>query len=211
MVGGSAGVAIAGAPSREELEDAVASTGIAGPVIFVLLYILLTVFLFPGAILTAAGGALFGIALGTVLAVAGATLGATAAFLVGRRLGRTQVEQIAGKRVGAIDRWIERNGLVAVLYTRLIPLVPFNALNYAAGVSAVRLRDYVVGTAVGVVPGAFAYAALGGSFDDPTSPEFVAAAALVLVLAVGGPLVDRMLKRRGRGTPDEADDQADTV
>ena len=84
-----------------------------------------------------------------------------------------------------------------MLYLRLFPIVPFNALNYAAGVTAVTRRDYVVGTAIGIVPGAFAYAALGGSIDDPTSPAFLGAVGLVVALAVAAPLVNRFLGRRG--------------
>ena len=83
--------------------------------------------------------------------------------------------------------------------TSLFPIVPFNALNYAAGVTAVTRRDYVVGTAIGIVPGAFAYAALGGSIDDPTFPAFLGAVGLVVALAVAAPLVNRFLGRRGPG------------
>lgn len=100
----------------------------AGPIVYVAMYALLTVLLFPGTLITAAGGALFGAALATPLTVVGATIGATAAFLIGRRLGRDQVEQIAGRRIGAADRWLSRRGLLAVLYLRLFPIVPFNAL-----------------------------------------------------------------------------------
>lgn len=76
-----------------------------------LLYVALTVLLFPGAVITAAGGALFGALLGTGLTLIGATIGATASFLLGRRLGRAQVERIAGRRIGALDAWLARRGL----------------------------------------------------------------------------------------------------
>lgn len=191
---------------RGDLEEIVNEAGVAGPLLFVALYAVLTVLLFPGAVMTAAGGVLFGVAVGTALAVVGATVGASAAFLVGRRLGRKQVEEIAGKRIGGLDRWLERRGLVAVLYVRLIPVIPFNALNYAAGVTGVRARDYVIGTAVGIVPGTFAYAALGGSLDDPLSPAFIGALVLVIVLAVGVPFVNRRLRARGKGAPEPDDD-----
>lgn len=203
LLAASLGVVLTGGPSRREIEDAVNEAGAAAPLLFVALYAVLTVLFFPGSVLTGAGGLLFGTGLGTLLAVIGATTGATAAFLLGRRLGRRQVEQIAGRRIGAVDRWLEQNGFLAVLYLRLIPVIPFNGLNYAAGVSALRTRDYALGTAVGIVPGAFAFAALGGSLDDPTSPEFLAAVALVLLLAVGAPLANRALRKRNRGVPDD--------
>ncbi|MBA3422838.1 MAG: TVP38/TMEM64 family protein [Thermoleophilaceae bacterium] len=196
LVAASAGVILIGGPGPRAVGRVVEEGGIAGPLVYVALYAVLTVLLFPGALITAAGGALFGPVLATLLTVVGATLGATAAFAIGRRLGREQVERIAGRRTDAVDRWLERRGFLAVLYLRLIPLVPFNALNYAAGVTGVRRRDYVLGTALGIVPGAFAYAALGGSLDDPLSPAFLAAVGLVVALAVAGPLVDRLRRRR---------------
>ncbi len=198
VAGASAAALLLGGPSQGGIEQTVDDAGAVAPLAFVALYVVLTVLCFPGAVVTAAGGAFFGTALGTLLAVAGATLGAIAAFLVGRRLGREEVERIAGRRIGALDRWLVRRGFLAVLYVRLIPILPFNALNYAAGVTAVGTRDYVLGTVVGIIPGAFAYAALGSSLGDPLSPEFIAAAALIVVLAVGAPLAERFL--RGRGT-----------
>lgn len=170
--------------------------GPAGPIAFVLLYAALTVLLVPGSVITAVGGALFGVGLGTLLAVIGASLGATAAFGLGRRLGRAEVEALAGRRVGSLDRWLGRRGFVAVLYLRLVPVVPFNVFNYVAGVTALRLRDYVLGTLLGIIPGAFAFAALGGSIRDPKSPTLFLAAGLALLLAVGGPLVERLRRRR---------------
>lgn len=188
-------VAIAG-PSQADVERAVRSTGFAGPIIYVLLYVLLTVALFPGAVITAAGGAVFGVALGTLLTVLGATIGATIAFRVGRRLGRTEVERIAGTRLGALDGWVTRHGFVAVLYARLIPVLPFNALNYAAGVTGVGRREYVLATLIGIVPGTFAYTALGSSLSHPASPVFIGSVALIVLLAAAGPLINRRLHRQ---------------
>lgn len=208
LVAGAGAAVVFGGPSKGGIERAVGLTGAAGPVVFAVLYVCLTVLLVPGAVITAAGGVLFGVALGTVLSALSATVGATIAFLIGRRLGREQVEQIAGRRLGRLDGWIARNGFLAVLYVRLIPIFPFNALNYAAGVTAVSLRAYVLGTLVGIVPGTFAYTALGASFDRPTSPEFLAAVALIVVLAVGAPLVQRLARRRGLAPEPEEDHTA---
>jgi len=143
LVAASIAVLLIGGPGRKDLQRFVDDSGAAAPLVFVALYAVHTLLLFPGALITAAGGALFGTLIGTLLTVACATIGATASFLVGRRLGREQVERIAGDRVGAIDAFLARRGLLAVLYVRLIPVFPFNALNYAAGVTALRMRDYV--------------------------------------------------------------------
>ncbi len=173
------------------VRDAVDRAGALGPLLFVLAYAGLTVLLVPGSVLTVTAGVLFGPVLGTGLVVVGATLGAVGAFLWGRRLGRDAVVQLAGDRVERVDEWIGERGLVAVLYLRLVPIVPFSLLNPVAGVTRVGLRDFTIGTMLGIVPGSFAFAALGGSFDDPTSPVFLLALAMLVLLAVVVPWVDR--------------------
>lgn len=185
----------AGGLSRDAITRVVVDAGPWGPVAFVALYAVLTVAMVPGSIITAAGGVLFGALAGTVLSVTGATAGAVAAFLLSRRLGREQVEQLAGERIGRFEVWLERRGFSAVLYLRLIPVFPFNVANYAVGVTAVDLRAYTLATALGVIPGAYAFAAIGGHFDDVTSPAFLSAVALLVVLAVGGPLIERWVRR----------------
>lgn len=199
LLGLSAVMVVVGGPSKSGVQRVVEGSGVAAPIVYVVLYAVLTVLLFPVSVITAAGGVLFGAIAATALTVVAATAGATVAFLTGRRLGRNDVQAIAGRHVGRLDDLLERRGFLAVLYLRLIPIVPFNALNYAAGVTSVRLRDYIAATAIGIIPGTYAYAALGSTIDRPTSPQFWAAVALLLVLAVGAPLVGRwMSRRRGR-------------
>lgn len=210
VVGLSAMFITVGGPDQAAIERFVRGSGALAPVAYVVAYAVLTVLLFPGAIITAAGGALFGSFHGTVLTVIGATIGATGAFIVGRRLGRDQVERIAGKRVTRLDDWMREHGFVAVLYTRLIPVVPFNVLNYAAGIAGLRVRDYVAATAVGIVPGTFAYAELGHSLTgcvagdrcDLTSPAFLTAVGLIVFFIAAGPFVNRWMRARGKGPPD---------
>lgn len=176
------------------IRGAVDGAGMWGPVLFVLAYAVLTALLVPGSPLTIAAGVLFGPVFGTALVVVGATAGATAAFLWGRRLGRDAVAGLTGERFEKVDAWLHDRGLLAVLYVRLVPVLPFNLLNPVAGVTGVTLRDFVIGTGIGIVPGTFAFAALGGTFDDPTSPMFLGALALLVVLAVGAPIVDRRVR-----------------
>lgn len=206
LAGAVALVIMVGGPNRAEIEERVRQAGMAGPLVYVVLYVVLTVLMFPGAVVTAAGGVLFGPAVGTLLAVVGATIGSAVAFLLAKRLGRQQVERIAGRRIGRLDAWLERRGFLAVLYVRLIPVIPFNALNYAAGVTGLSFRDFAASTALGIIPGTFAFAALGGSFEDPTSPVFLTAVGLLVLLLAGGPLLNRVIRTRGVGPPDESGD-----
>ena len=204
VLAGAAAFFFVGTPSEKQTEQAIEDAGALAPVLFVAGYAALTVVMFPGIIPAAASGAVFGVLAGTLLSLVGATLGAIAAFLLGRRLGRKDVERIAGKRMRRIDQWIGRRGFLAVLYARLIPIVPFNVLNYVSGVTSVGTRDYSLATLIGMVPGTFLHVALGSTLDDPTSPEFIAAVGGLIVLAVGAPLIDRALRRRRRSAaPDE--------
>jgi uncharacterized membrane protein YdjX (TVP38/TMEM64 family) len=147
---------------REGL-DAIGRLGPWGPVIFVLLYIAATVLFVPGSALTLGAGALFGVGLGSVYVSIASTLGATAAFLVGRYLARDWV----GKKIeshasfAAIDRAVAAEGWKIVGLTRLSPAFPFSLLNYAFGLTRVSLRDYVLASWIGMMPGTVMYVYLG--------------------------------------------------
>ena len=131
--------------------------------ILALAWIPSAVLLVPGTILTLGTGFLLGLERGLAVVSLGSTVGATAAFLVGRTLGRDWVRRRIGERrtFEGIDRAIEAEGLKVVLLLRLSPLVPFNALNYALALTGVRLRDYVLGSWVGMLPGTLLYVWLG--------------------------------------------------
>ncbi|MBI5771202.1 MAG: TVP38/TMEM64 family protein [Verrucomicrobia bacterium] len=147
---------------RDTLE-AVAGLGAWGPVLFVLIYIAATVFFLPGSVLTLGAGAVFGVALGSVYVSLASTLGATAAFLVGRYLARAWVaKKIEGNvTFAAIDRAVAAEGWKIVGLTRLSPVFPFALLNYAFGVTRVSLRDYVLASWIGMMPGTVMYVYLG--------------------------------------------------
>ena len=138
------------------------SLGTVGAIAFILLYIIATVAFLPGSILTLGAGVVFGVVWGSLYVFIGATLGATAAFLVGRYLARNWVAQkIEGnQKFRAIDRAVGREGLKIVLLTRLSPIFPFNLLNYAYGVTGVSLRDYFMAS-VGMIPGTIMYVYIG--------------------------------------------------
>lgn len=137
------------------------------PVAFILGYITFTVALVPGSLLTLAGGALFGLFYGTVYVTIGAVIGSTLAFLISRHLARDRFEKSLAnnKRFAAIDRAIGDQGGKIVFLLRLSPVFPFTYLNYALGLTRVRLRDYVL-AACGMVPGTFLYVYYGKAIGD---------------------------------------------
>ena len=138
------------------------SLGAVGVIAFILLYIIAVVAFLPVSILTLGGGVIFGVVLGSFYVFISATIGATAAFLVGRYLARGWVaKKIAGnRRFQAIDQAVGKEGLKIVLLTRLSPIFPFNLLNYAFVVTEVFLKDYVIGK-VGIIFGTIMYVYLG--------------------------------------------------
>lgn len=196
LAGAATLLATQGTPDVDTLRGHVADAGVWGPVLFAAGYAVGTVLLVPGVLLTAAAGALFGVVGGSVVVLVGATLGAVASFLLGRSLGRPAVERLVGGRLDRLDGFLARRGLVAVVGLRLAPLVPFALLNYGSGVTAVRLRDYTIGSAIGMTPGIVAYTAVGGSLTDPTSPQFLIALTGLGILSVTGLLAARRARRR---------------
>ncbi|MBD2664767.1 hypothetical protein B6N60_04031 [Richelia sinica FACHB-800] len=138
------------------------SQGAIGAIAFILVYIIATVAFLPGSLLTLGAGVIFDVGLGSVYVFIGATLGATAAFLVGRYLARDWVvKKISGnKKFAAIDQAVGNAGLKIVLLTRLSPIFPFNLLNYAFGITGVSFSDYVIGS-IGMIPGTIMYVYIG--------------------------------------------------
>jgi uncharacterized membrane protein YdjX (TVP38/TMEM64 family) len=151
--------------------DAIAGLGLWGPVIFVALYVAATVLFLPGSILTLGAGVVFGVVKGAVIVSVSATLGATAAFLVGRYVARDAIaRKIDGyPRFRAIDQAVAREGWKIVGLTRLSPVFPFNLLNYAFGLTRVSLRDYVLASWIGMMPGTLMYVYLGSLAGDLAS------------------------------------------
>lgn len=143
------------------LQTWVESAGAAGPVVFIVIYAAATVLFLPGAVITLAGGALFGPVWGTLWNLSGATLGALLAFLIARHLGADWVTRRAGPRLRSLNEGVSAEGWRFVAFVRLVPLFPFNLLNYALGLTRIPLAAYVLASAIFMLPGALAYTWLG--------------------------------------------------
>ena len=143
--------------------ETVRSLGPWAAVAFIGLYAIATVAWVPGSLLTLAAGAIFGLAQGTLFTLVGATLGASLAFLVSRYIARGALERRIGSdpRLTSVDEAIGREGGKLIFLLRLSPVFPFTLMNYALGLTAVRFRDYVLASAVGMAPGTFMYVYAG--------------------------------------------------
>ncbi len=127
------------------------------PILFVAGYATATALALPGSALTIAGGAVFGFWGGALLNTIGANIGANAAFGIARMLGRDGVEKMVGPRLQGLQRATADHGFLGLLILRLVPLVPFNALNFGSGLTALRWRDYTLATVIGIFPGTLVY------------------------------------------------------
>ncbi len=165
LVALAAGLALAFANreqfSQEALQQWLTSAGWWAPVAFIAVYAVGTVLFLPGSVLTLAAGALFGILPGALYSLAGATLGAVLAFLVARHLAGDWVAQKTGGRLKQLIEGVEAEGWRFVALVRLVPLFPFNLVNYALGLTRIPLAAYALASAVCMLPGALAYAWLG--------------------------------------------------
>ena len=129
-----------------------------GPVVFILIYALLCAIALPGSILTLAGGAAFGTVWGTFYNVLASNLGATLAFFIARYFGREFVKRFSTHPKWAqMEKGIQESGFKTVFRLRLLPVVPFNVLNYGSGFSSVRYTDYLFGSMLGMLPATFIY------------------------------------------------------
>ena len=135
--------------------------GAAAPLLFMIIYIIGTVFFLPGSVLTLLGGALFGPYWGTFYNLTAATIGAMLSFLVARYLASEWVAQKTGGRMKQLINGVESEGWRFVAFTRLVPLFPFNLLNYALGLTRISFSQYSIATYICMLPGAIAYTYLG--------------------------------------------------
>jgi uncharacterized membrane protein YdjX (TVP38/TMEM64 family) len=196
-------------PSSSEARDFADDLGPLAPVLFVPLFVVAN-FAIAWVILAGAAGLLFGTAAGTPLALAGVTAAALTQMAVASRLAGSHRGRLLPERTKRVENFLTENGAVAVMESRIVPLLPYGVVNYSAGLIHLSYRDMALGTVIGAAPKVFAYTALGGSLDDLTSPEAITAVALLAILGLAGALfVWRQigaspLRRGARAAPPEA-------
>jgi len=148
------------------IREVVLSFGFFGYGVFILGYGVATMLAVPGTLLSFSGAILFGTALGTVMNVLGATLGETLAFFAAKFLGRDFVQGFLEGRLDRFQSMVEKNGFTVMLLLRLVPIFPFVVVNYAAGLSKMRFRDYFFASMIGIIPGTFVYTYLFATLGE---------------------------------------------
>jgi len=190
--------------NASELENWVTDAGTAGPIVFMFIYIIGTIFFLPGSVLTLAGGALFGPVWGTFYNLTGATIGAIISFIVARYLGHAAIEKAVENktegRLKALKDGVDDEGWKFVAFVRLVPFFPFNLLNYAMGLTNIKLHHYSLATYVFMLPGAIAYTYLGYvgreavAGDEAIIQKIMLAIALLAIVSFMPGLVRRIRK-----------------
>ena len=176
-------------PDRQELVTGPLAEGPLAPLAFGLVYATATLAPVPKNVLSVAAGFVFGLGPGAALVWSAALVGSSVAFWLGRLLGRDGVERLARGHLARVDALVDRYGGWAVLGLRLVPVVPFTALNYGSGITTLSFWRYLLATAAGIAPGTVSYVALGAYGTDPSSVPFLAAAVALLLLSAGGGLL----------------------
>jgi uncharacterized membrane protein YdjX (TVP38/TMEM64 family) len=157
------GMHVLGQYKPEQLQALIRQTGVWGPLCYVGLYAIATLMLLPSTPLNISGGVLFGPWLGTVWTSVGAIVAAAIAFLFSRTWGRPVMEKKLAGRWEKMDAEIRRGGLFYMFAIRLVPVMPYGIVNFAAGLTAIRFRDYLLGTTVGTVPSVLPFVLIGSS------------------------------------------------
>ncbi len=190
-------IAIVGTDGIGDLLERAADSrwGIAA---FMALYISGVVLMVPGTIGTLTSGAVLGFAVGFPVATVAALIGSTLAFFVSRGVGKEGMNELLGDRVTSIDEWLMDNDFLSILILRLMPIVPFNALNYAAGLTSVRPSRYILATAIGIAPGTALATFVAASSNDMTSSSFVIASIALVAVIVASTIVARRFTKKKR-------------
>ena len=189
--------------SVDQLIEWVRQLGWLAPLVFIACYAIAAVFFLPGLLFTLAGGALFGPFYGTLYNLVGATLGATLAFLTARYIAYDWVTQRTGNRLRQLVEGVEEEGWRFVAFARLVPLFPFNLLNYALGLTKIRLSHYIITSFVFMAPAGAAYTYLGYAGREVAGggehfiKKALLALAIVAAIAFASNVMLRMRRNRG--------------
>lgn len=185
--------------NRAEIAQLIGRLGVWAPWGFVGLFLLVVLFSLPSSVMTVVGGALFGFWGGLALNLVGAVLGAVAGFLAARRWGRERLEKRLHPKLAGLNGQMAESGFFCLFFLRFAGVFPFSAVNYTAGLSRIRLRDFVGGTVAGMIPGTAVYTYLGSTLTEVRPGPIALGFAALGVLALAGWWWQGPRLRRGAG------------
>jgi uncharacterized membrane protein YdjX (TVP38/TMEM64 family) len=202
IVATAAGIYFLGGIDQEQIQAWLERVGIWAPIIYIILYTIGTILILPSTPLNLSGGAIFGIWWGTLWTSIAALIAAIVAFAFTRTVGRDAVSRKLAGRWEAMDAEMRQGGVFYMFAIRLLPLIPYGIVNFAAGLTSIRFRDYLMGTFLGTVPGILPFVMMGSGLQALSSGDIV---PLMCALALTGMLVGvATWYRRRRQSPQKA-------
>lgn len=180
------GVLVVGGIDHRQLQTWLAKMGIFAPIIYIIFYAIATLLILPSTPLNLTGGAIFGLGWGTVWTTIAALVAAIAAFVFTRTVGRELVTQKLAGRWQAVDAEIRQGGLFYMFAIRLLPIIPYGLVNFTAGLTSIKFKDYLLGTLFGTVPGVLPFVMLGSGITQLSQGNIL---PLLCALTLTGMLV----------------------
>lgn len=171
------------------------SFGNMSAVVYIIMFALVPLTLFPDSILAIAGGLVFGLVRGYIYTTIGALIGGSISFYISRKLGRNVVKKLTNEKLDNVENMINERGFFIVFMLRLIPLFPFDIISYGAGLTSIKYKDFILATFVGTIPGILVFTNIGAESVNVGSNSFYASiAALILLLVVSIFLKNKFLR-----------------
>jgi uncharacterized membrane protein YdjX (TVP38/TMEM64 family) len=196
------GIYLLGGIKPEQLQAWLQQMGIWAPIIYIVLYTIGTILILPSTPLNLSGGALFGVWWGTLWTSLAALIAAVVAFAFTRSVGRSYIAHKFAGRWQAIDAEMRQGGLFYMFAIRLLPIIPYGIVNFVAGLTSIRFRDYLLGTTLGTVPGILPFVMMGAGLQALASGNLL---PLMAAFTLTGMLVGvATWYRRHRQSPERS-------
>lgn len=166
----------------DDIKNYVIRFGNLGPIIYIIMFSLVPLTLFPDSILAIAGGLIFGLFKGYIYTTIGALIGGTISFYISRYWGREFVKKLTKEKLDKVEYMINSRGFIIIFLLRLIPLFPFDVISYGAGLTSVKYKDFLLATLLGTIPGILVFTNLGAQSVNIGSNNFYISIALLIIL-----------------------------
>ncbi|CEN21447.1 TVP38/TMEM64 family protein [Paraclostridium sordellii] len=179
----------------EDIQDYVSSFGRLAPLVYIIMFALVPLTLFPDSILAIVGGMVFGLFKGYIYTLIGALIGATISFYISRKLGRAFVKKLTKEKLDNIEELINSKGFFIVLILRLVPLFPFDIISYGSGLTSIKYKDFLLATIIGTIPGILVFTNIGAqSVNIGSNSFYISIMGLILLVLLSLILKNKFLR-----------------
>lgn len=183
------------------MKEFIESFGVIAPIVYVLMFAVLPIFFFPVPILAVAGGLVFGFVEGSLLTFFGAVINCYLMFIMSRKFGRNYVKDLLKRKLTEkqhkrIFDVSDDKLMMSLVILRLIPLVPYNLINYGYGLTNISLSKYMIASVLGIIPGTIVFLNFGATSSNVFSWQFLVASLMVVLLTVGSIYISKIIDKK---------------